>query len=142
MYTTQAGSQIVNLTPHAITVRGRDGETTFPPSGEVARVTSNSTEQKDCLVTRPEGVLRVPVVYQAPGTVEGLPGPKVDTIFLVSAVVLSACQGRRDVFAPDTSPTGAVRDDQGRIIAVRGLVAPANHHPVVNLDENPPDDEE
>lgn len=43
------------------------------------------------------------------------------TIYVVSALVASRCAGRPDVYSPDTGPT-AIRDDEGRIVAVRGLV--------------------
>lgn len=62
------------------------------------------------------------------GAVTGLPndcGP----IYIVSGMVLDALSAsgskRNDVFAPDTG-AGAVRDEAGRIVAVRRLVGVAS----------------
>lgn len=41
--------------------------------------------------------------------------------YVVSALVLAHCAGRKDVVAPDTGPT-AVRDGNSHIAAVRGFV--------------------
>ena len=50
--------------------------------------------------------------------------PKV--IYIVSTIVLQAINSyygkRNDVVAPDTSPAGAVRDSEGRIIGVKAFV--------------------
>lgn len=51
-----------------------------------------------------------------------LPEPKLDTIYIVSGMVLAALNGSRpDVYAPDIGPD-AIRNDKGHIIAVIGLV--------------------
>ena len=67
-----------------------------------------------------------PVVHNTYGEVEGLPDPEPGTIYLVSALVLSALEAqgiyRDDVFAPDTSPKGAIRGPDGQIKGVRQLV--------------------
>ena len=107
---------IVNLTPHAVTVRTEAGDRTFAPSGQVARVTTQSVQVDD--------IDGIPVYEQTFGDIEGLPDPEPGTIFIVSMVVRQAAQklGRTDVVSPDTSPSGAIRDEQGRIIAVRGFV--------------------
>ena len=111
--------KFVNLTPHKIDVIGEDGGLilSLPPSGEVARVTS---ERKLVGHLGP-----VPVFQTVFGDVVGLPDPQPDTIFVVSTIVLSALSAagvsRDDVVAPDTSPQGAVRDPEGRIVGVRGF---------------------
>ena len=139
--------KFVNLTPHTVTVVGEDGKKILevPPSGQVARVE---------VVKRYLGGIRVgrkyvPVVRSSYGEVQGLPDrcdncynyktlcsgapfeaascvkqdPK--QYFIVSLIVLQALQGKRkDVVAPDTSPAGAVRDEEGRIIGVRAFVVP------------------
>jgi len=63
-------------------------------------------------------------VSQTYGEIEGLPDPQPGVVYIVSMVVRQAAQaqGRTDVVSPDTSPQGAIRDEQGRIIAVRGFV--------------------
>lgn len=107
---------IVNLTPHQVTVRTESGDRVFEPSGQVARVavTSVQTDEID----------GIPVVSQTYGQIEGLPEPQEGTIFIVSMVVRQAAQekGRTDVVSPDTSPQGAIRNEQGQIVAVRGFV--------------------
>jgi hypothetical protein len=39
--------------------------------------------------------------------------------FIVSTLVAQTLKGRADVIAPDTSPSGVVRDDKGNIIGVK-----------------------
>ncbi len=103
---------MLNLTPHPITIRRPDGsETTFPPSGRVARVATEET-----VVSVHDGV---PVVTRTFGKPEGLPADGQPC--LVSALVLSAIQGAKNVFAPDTGAT-AIRDERGFVVAVTRLV--------------------
>jgi len=111
--------KVVNLTPHEITVEAGDGTRTFPPSGKVARV--ENVADKFGIVSLSLDNELAWVTYK-PGRVEGLPKPKPNTIFLVSAMVLAAVKGRDDLYAPDTGPESAIRDEAGRIIAVRRLV--------------------
>src|SRR5690554_2989187 len=59
---------MINLTPHAITVRAADGtDTTFPPSGTVARVSTTDVVVGTCPVTG------APIVRRVFGDVTGLP---------------------------------------------------------------------
>lgn len=104
---------VVNLTPHAITVRpDGEAERTYAPSGQVARV-STRTEAVGA-------VAGVPVVRQFPGAIVGVPDPSPGTTYLVSALVVQAVgPGRPDVVAPDTSPESVIRDGEGKIVAVR-----------------------
>jgi len=103
--------RLVNLTPHEIRVVKDDCEVIIPPSGGVARV---KTEQVE--VGSIDGI---PVVKTEFGEVEGLPDPEPNTIYIVSSIVAQAVAGEReDVVAPDTGPT-AIRDENGRIVAVR-----------------------
>lgn len=123
--------KLVNLTPHAITLRSPDGtDHTIPPSGTVARVSQTPGT--------PSTIEGVPVpVYSTPATgeVEGLPAPdprfvgcfQADTMYVVSALVGLACKGRSDVVMPGTGPAdGAIRETdgprKGQIIAVTRLV--------------------
>lgn len=108
--------KIVNLTPHAITVRLESGDRVFEPSGTEARVATTATPAGE--------VDGIPVVAQTYGEIEDLPAPEPDTLYLVSAIVLAAAKeaGRTDCIAPDTSPQGAIRDEAGRIVAVRRFV--------------------
>jgi hypothetical protein len=85
----------------------------FPKTSKLARV---QTKAKKVRV-----VDGIEFVSQEYGKIEDLPKPEKDTIYIVSLVVKQAVQklGRTDVVSPDTSPEGAVRDGQGRIIGVK-----------------------
>lgn len=116
-------SHFVNLTPHAIKLRLESGDFFVPASGQVARV---------AVVSASRGLLEIngetaefgsiPVVTNEYGEVEGLPEPKYETVYIVSALVLGRVSGRRDVYAPDTGST-AVRAANGQIEAVTRLVS-------------------
>jgi len=113
---------IINLTPHDITVETASGERiTFSRSGQIARVEMET-------VVVPSPVDDIPAVVTRPRGIVGLPEPQPNTIYLVSGVVLSALEAmgadRVDVVAPDTGPESAIRDEAGRIIAVRRLRVP------------------
>lgn len=116
--------KIINLTPHEITVIGKElgQEWKYPASGQVAR----------CSVTRElvdyvqetwiddhgieeEGV--IPVYVASFGAVEGLPPAQPDTVYLVSSLVAQALRGRKDLLSPDDT----VRDKAGQIIGCRGF---------------------
>lgn len=106
--------RLVNCTAHPIHIADDAGNVVrvIEPSGQVARV---AVEQ--VVVGELDGV---PVVETHWGTVEGLPEPQEDVVYVTSTIVLQAAkaEGRTDVVSPDTGPT-AVRDEEGRIIAVR-----------------------
>ena len=111
---------MLNLTPHAITLALSTGESvTFPPSGQLARVTSQEVVVGVLHVMHASQMRRVPVIERQFGEVEGL--PEYGTPCLVSALVLSACPGRAGVYAPDTGPT-AIREN-GQVVAVTRLVS-------------------
>lgn len=105
---------IINLTPHPITVERNGVRITFQPSGLVARVQ---------VYQNPAGeVDGIPVSRTAYGDVTGLPEPQPGVVYIVSSVVAQALAAtRQDLVAPDTN--NAIRDEQGRIVAVRGFQA-------------------
>ncbi|HDO19364.1 MAG TPA: hypothetical protein ENG74_01420 [Thermoplasmatales archaeon] len=105
--------KLVNLTPHEVTVIKEDGEeVSIPPSGEVARVYPRQEIIGE--------INDIPVVQTVFEDIEGLPDPEECTVYIVSTLVLQALQGERDdVVAPDTGPESAVRDKEGRIVAVK-----------------------
>jgi len=116
--------QLVNLTPHGIAVQaGDDGNVvTIPPSGNVARVSSDARDSGLLFV---DGTLAVPTQVTTFGQVIDLPtyDPEGDVVYVVSGMVLSALreQGstRCDVVAPATGPQdGAIRNEKGHIVAV------------------------
>ncbi len=105
-------ANIINLTPHEVTVVGSDGDVMMriPASGKVAR----------CNVTRTVigKINGIPVTKNVMGEIEGLPEPSEDNIYIVSRVVAEAAKGKRDdLIIPDD----AVRDDQGRIIGCKAF---------------------
>lgn len=104
---------MLNLTPHAITIRLPDGtDRTFPPSGVVARVVTFETSGLSL-----DGI---PTVYRKTGNVEGLTLPLIQPV-LVSTMVLAELPGADAVYAPDTGPT-AIRNEAGHVVAVTRLV--------------------
>jgi len=107
-------AEVVNLTPHAISLANEAGEiiATFPPSGEVARLTTDSVEVGS--------LLGAPIKKTVYGEVSGVPDPQEGVVYLVSALVAQATK-REDVVAPDTGPS-AVRNADGQVVAVRGFI--------------------
>jgi len=109
---------IVNLTPHPITIRLEDGiDHNFGPNGLVARV----SEEDPVVVGSVSGF---PVLGKTRfGSVIDLPSPVEGTIYIVSGVV-AAHIARSDVFSPATGPKDeAIRNDKGHIVAVKYLKA-------------------
>lgn len=111
---------VINLTPHALTLRAPDGtDNVIPPSGTVARVSNTPGSPTG------DQVGGVPVVSaDTTGEVTGLPEPVEGTVFIVSGFVGSALagSGRDDVLVPGTGPKdGAIRNERGHIVAVTCL---------------------
>lgn len=102
--------QIINLTPHTVTVNG----TAIPPDGRVPRV--GEVVEPAGEITLPGGAT-APVVTVRPGAVEGLPAPQPDTMLIVSRMVAEAAPERRDLVVPH----GLVRDGQGRVVGCAQL---------------------
>jgi len=103
----------INLTPHPITIQTANDDLVLQSSG-VARC-----DVRRELVGQINGVI---IHRNAFGKIEGLPEPQEGVFYIVSFPVLQALNGTRpDVFAPDTTPQGAIRNETGQIIAVRGL---------------------
>lgn len=91
----------LNFTPHAICLN--DGRC-FESCG-VARVASSHTEIIGDICS---------VVY---GEIEGLPEPRENTMYIVSAMVLSA-SNRKDLVAPASGHPDTVRNEKGHIVSV------------------------
>lgn len=111
--------KLVNVTPHEIVIRPTDGqEIRLPPSGTVARV---DTVQQDAGLAIVDDAL-ITIVSTRFGNIVDLPPPEEGVLYVASTLVAQAAaeRGRRDVVAPDTGPT-AIRDEAGRIVAVRRL---------------------
>lgn len=102
---------IINLTPHSINFLDESNHPvlTVEPSGTIARAKQTRTL---CGT-----IAGIPVNQCAYGTVQGLPEPAKETIYIVSAIAAQACPERQDVYIVDDS----VRNKDGRIIGVRAL---------------------
>lgn len=103
--------EIINCTPHDIKVE--NGQFCVA-SGIVARVEE----------TTQEGRTDLPFVCKTKqyNNIVGLGDPKPGRVYIVSLVVFGATD-REDVICPDTGPESAVRDEKGRIIAVRRFMS-------------------
>ena len=115
--------RLVNLTPHKVVVRTENGDVVYEPSGQVARV--STSEQYLMEVPDSKGnYVGVYLYEQTFGDIEGLPEPEEGVLYIVSLPVREAAKekGRTDVISPDTSPAGVIRDEQGRIVAVKRFV--------------------
>ena len=100
---------LVNMTPHPLNIIVGDTTLTLDPSGVVPRVASENIKVADGIVTTKLG------------DVDGLPDQVPGKLLVVSALVRIALPDRDDLVGPDTSPQGAVRDADGRIVGVRGI---------------------
>lgn len=102
---------MINCTPHAIVLN--DG-TTYPPSGDNARVSMTHSQIG--------GIDGTPVFGTVYGAVTGLPAPQAGTIYIVSQMVLAASPDRDDLVAPATGHPDVIRNDSGQIVSVPGWV--------------------
>lgn len=109
---------VVNLTPHPVTLVRGDTALTIPPSGTVCRAAELVTELGAIEV---DGLGPVPVRRVEYGAPEGLPEPAPETLYLVSALAAAAirrhCPERDDVVVV----ADPVRDQDGRIVGARAL---------------------
>lgn len=117
---------MLNLTPHAISIKNQNGTITIPPSGTIARVQTKiipihniDVEDIDPDNQGNTNGIRVDVVEVVIEEVIGL--PPEGTPCLVSAMVRAAVPGRKGVYSPDTDQ-GAIRNDKGQIIGTTRLI--------------------
>lgn len=104
--------QILNLTPHVVSMHLGDTIRHIPPSGNVVRLNSHCQPCGDC-----DGI---PVVICKEGEPKGLPEPVDGTIYIVSSMVAKKVK-RLDVLCPDTSEAGVIRDGKGYIVGCTQL---------------------
>lgn len=104
-------ANLVNLTPHALTVFDADNNPiTFPKCDAPVRVTVSAE-----VAYTVGGIEISTVVY---GDVYNLPDSKPDTYYIVSTLVRQALPTRKDLL----SPGELVRDENGNPIGCRGLI--------------------
>lgn len=106
--------EIINLTPHTVTLLLESGEhINFPPSKEyqVPRVDQTMDDV---------GVLNgiFPVVKPRVLGISWLPAPQRGVVYIVSSFTAQVAK-RKDFISPDTTPDGVIRNDKGEIVAVR-----------------------
>ena len=108
--------QLVNLTPHSITLCGSNGKPLMEikPSGAVLRLKEEAEDTG-------EKIAGIPVVRKRFVGLEGfsLPQRTENIVFIVSMPVALYLASRPDIVAPDTGPESVVRDEKGRIVGIR-----------------------
>ena len=106
--------RVTNLTPHEVKVvdDGNNVVVTFPSSG-VARA-----HQHDVLVSEIDSI---PVVKTEFGEVLGLPEPAEGVAYIVSRITIEAARAQGRTTDDLLTTSGAVRDDQGRIVGCRAF---------------------
>lgn len=120
--------KLVNLTPHAVTIRCADGAwLTVPPSGQVARCAAESHVLRTVTASSDAGEVRIPLSRVTFGEVTGLPpeagqwanflSDEEETLYIVSMLVRQAVPHRRDV----ASPGQLIRDAAGNVTGCDGL---------------------
>ena len=101
-------TEFVNLTSHTITEVTTG--TIIPRSGIVARIKAATNK-----VTKHN---EIPVYQTIFGEIEGLPEPKENTVYIISALALNAVpKNRTDV----VSPGRPQRDEHGNVIGCVGF---------------------
>ena len=107
--------QLVNLTPHKITIINSDGETIreIAPSGTIARAASTVVDDGS--------VDGVPIVRTTFGQVEGLPEPSDDIMYIVSSLTVSAARRSGRTTKDLLIPGRMVRDEEGVILGCQAL---------------------
>lgn len=108
--------ELVNMTPHSITIFDVDGVTpivTVPSSGMVRVAETVRT------VSDGEGQVPLVEIVRDPNKIEGLPAWALGRYVIVSDLAYQAAKtlGRDDLLRPGP----AVRDETGRIVGCKGL---------------------
>jgi len=105
--------KVVNCTPHDVNLITENGSITFPRSGIIPRL----TEQQNKINSVNNNGIEIDIMSKSFLEPEGLPEPKENTIFIVSALVAGAVKNRDDLVIPND----IIRDDKGNIIGCRNL---------------------
>ena len=115
-------SKLVNLTPHSIVIYTKDDKITISASGMVFRLI-----EEEILLETKDGVDIVQKKYSLPvDWGKYLSNENEGAVYVVSLVILSHLAKTKEslkyiFLAPDTGRR-AVRDEEGKIIGVRGFV--------------------
>lgn len=111
-------ASIVNLTPHAVSIVGEDGNViaTFEPAGVIARAAQTDVPVGQVEVA--DGIT-VPIVSTSYGSPTDLPDP-ADGVYLVVSILTAQAAKAVGRSTSDLLVTSApVRDEAGRIIGAR-----------------------
>lgn len=127
-------SQIINLTPHPITVGSTTIAPTLPPAraGEWVQAADPITMS----IPDPHGAPADRIEYAVPTSwvtyirLEDLPDPAPDTYYVVSLVVAQAAAACHRTTADLLTPGEQIRDDKGRIIGCKSLARVGRGIPV------------
>lgn len=107
--------KIINLTPHPVNLINLDGTiTTFPVSGEVARINVNLQKYRDIFVNEKKVIL-YKKEFGMPSYVP--PNEMPDVYYIVSSIYQNALSYRTDLLIPDE----IVRDEDGNIIGCKSF---------------------
>lgn len=109
---------IFNLTPHPLSIIGLDGEVrSFPkPSADVVLPRVAQTTVK---VGEIEGIADYKSVFGEP---EYVPAPDADdNVYVVSRLVISACEKHGIAHDHLRSPGRLIRDEEGKVVGAEGL---------------------
>lgn len=110
--------EIINLTPHAVTVMKNDGSVAFTlPAAEPSKVARVGVTRKT--LADVQGVV---VTAATLGEIENLPDEQPGVFYVVSALLASAAPQRTDLLTPGE----LVRNSEGHPVGCRGLNAHAN----------------
>ena len=101
---------ILNMTPHKISIVGKDGNT-------LAEFPSKGTIRVFQVTERVGQIIGIPISKTSFGQCKNLPDKKAGIIYVVSALVCLACPNRKDFYIPNET----VRDEAGRIIGCKSL---------------------
>ena len=105
--------KVVNCTPHDVNLITENGSITFPKSGIIPRLTEQQVKINSVIVNG----IEIDIMSKSFLEPEGLPEPKENTIFIVSALVAGAVKNRDDLVIPND----IIRDDKGNIIGCKNL---------------------
>jgi hypothetical protein len=101
--------EYINLTEHEIKVVNGESVITFPPSGIVARISTNPVK-----ISEDNGISLFKTEY---GETTGLPDKKDNFYYIVSALVRNGNKTRLDL----VSPSSLLRDKNGVVIGCKGF---------------------
>lgn len=126
---------LVNLTPHEVVIRPDAGcIIRLPACAQPARLIERTVEGGHISHLMDYA----PVVCRSFAGIAGLPDPIPGKVYIVSMPVAQFAR-RADVVSPDTG-AGVIRDEDGKIIAVKNLVRWEMGDGGMTLHEHEPDE--